>query len=98
MLRRLARVCSQYLQVTEVVGQIEREVLNARIHFIYFVPVQKNRGSSPSPEVPISVWAGDGADQGIRRESEPLHRLDIESVEAAQGFIASRCAAAVSCP
>jgi methyl-accepting chemotaxis protein len=34
-------VSTEYLPETELAGQIEREVLNARIHFIYFVTVQK---------------------------------------------------------
>ena len=38
---KLDVVSSQYLPVAETAGQIEREVLNARIHFIYFVTVQK---------------------------------------------------------
>ena len=37
----LDAVRSQYLPVSEVAVRIEREVLNARIHFIYFVTVQK---------------------------------------------------------
>jgi len=34
-------VPSQFLPETELAGQLEREILNARIHFIYFVTVQK---------------------------------------------------------
>jgi ABC-type transporter Mla subunit MlaD len=38
---RLKLVSAQYLPVTELATQVEREVLNARIHFIYFVTIQK---------------------------------------------------------
>jgi len=34
-------VSAEYLPETELATQIEREVLNARIHFIYFVTIQK---------------------------------------------------------
>jgi methyl-accepting chemotaxis protein len=39
--RDLDVISSSYLPVTELAGKVEREVLNARIHFIYFVTVQK---------------------------------------------------------
>src|SRR5450432_2805396 len=38
---RLKLVSAQYLPVTELAAQVEREVLNARIHFIYFITIQK---------------------------------------------------------
>jgi len=38
---KLNVVSAEYLPETELAGQIEREVLNARIHFIYFVTIQK---------------------------------------------------------
>jgi methyl-accepting chemotaxis protein len=38
---KLNVLSSSYLPVTELAGQVEREVLNARINFIYFVTVQK---------------------------------------------------------
>jgi len=38
---KLDLVSSQYLPVTELASQVEREFLNARIHFIYFVTIQK---------------------------------------------------------
>jgi len=34
-------VGSQYLLMNQAAGEVERELLNARIHFIYFVTVQK---------------------------------------------------------
>jgi len=38
---RLKLVSAQYLPVTELATHVEREVLNARIHFVYFVTIQK---------------------------------------------------------
>src|SRR5215467_13840491 len=38
---KLNVVSAEYLPETELAAQIEREVLNARIHFIYFVTIQK---------------------------------------------------------
>ena len=38
---KLDVVTAQYLPVADAAAQFEREVLNARIHFIYFVTVQK---------------------------------------------------------
>jgi methyl-accepting chemotaxis protein len=38
---RLNTVASQYLPETELAASVERELLNARIHFIYFVTIQK---------------------------------------------------------
>ena len=40
--RQLKLVSAEYLPETEVAAQIERDVLNARIHFIYFVTIQKD--------------------------------------------------------
>ncbi len=40
--RRLRLVSAEYLPETQVAAQIERDVLNARIHFIYFVTIQKD--------------------------------------------------------
>jgi methyl-accepting chemotaxis protein len=39
--RTLDVVSANYLPVTELASQVERELLNARINFIYFVTVQK---------------------------------------------------------
>jgi methyl-accepting chemotaxis protein len=38
---KLQPVSAEYLPETELASQVEREVLNARIHFIYFVTIQK---------------------------------------------------------
>jgi hypothetical protein len=38
---KLSLVSSEYLPEMELAAQVEREVLNARIHFVYFVTVQK---------------------------------------------------------
>ena len=38
---RLSLVSAQYLPLTELATRAEREVLNARIYFIYFVTIQK---------------------------------------------------------
>ncbi len=38
---KLQIISSEYLPQTALASQIEREVLNARIHFIYFVTIQK---------------------------------------------------------
>jgi hypothetical protein len=37
----LSRVSSEYLPENELASQVERGLLNARIHFIYFVTIQK---------------------------------------------------------
>jgi len=37
--RRLKLASVEYLPETQVAAQIERDVLNARIHFIYFVTI-----------------------------------------------------------
>jgi methyl-accepting chemotaxis protein len=39
---KLSLVSAEYLPETELATQIEREVLNARIYFIYFVTIQKD--------------------------------------------------------
>jgi methyl-accepting chemotaxis protein len=39
---RLNAVSGQFLPMTDLAIQVEREVLNARIHFIYFVTIQKD--------------------------------------------------------
>jgi methyl-accepting chemotaxis protein len=39
--RDVQAVSNDYVPVTELAGQVERELLNARIHFIYFVTIQK---------------------------------------------------------
>jgi len=41
---KLDVVASDFMAESDLAGRIEREVLNARIHFIYYVTVQK-RGS-----------------------------------------------------
>ena len=38
---KLALISSEYLPESKLAAQIERDVLNARIHFIYFVTIQK---------------------------------------------------------
>ena len=38
---KLEIMAAQYLPETELAAQVEREFLNARIHFIYFVTIQK---------------------------------------------------------
>ena len=38
---RLSRISSEYLPENELASQVERGLLNARIHFIYFVTIQK---------------------------------------------------------
>jgi methyl-accepting chemotaxis protein len=38
---KLDAVSAEYLPETQLATQVEREVLNARIHFIYFVTIQK---------------------------------------------------------
>ena len=38
---RLGLVAAEYLPEAELAASLERELLNARIHFIYFVTVQK---------------------------------------------------------
>ncbi len=40
---KLNVVTAEYLPESELAGNIERELLNARIHFIYFVTIQKER-------------------------------------------------------
>lgn len=39
--KKMELVASEYLPVTELANCVEGEVLNARIHFIYFVTIQK---------------------------------------------------------
>ena len=39
--RELNAVRSQYLPLTETASRFEEDILNARIHFIYFATVQK---------------------------------------------------------
>src|SRR5437868_2783425 len=39
---KLKFVSAEYLPETELAAQVERDVLNARIHFIYFVTIQKD--------------------------------------------------------
>jgi hypothetical protein len=43
---KLNIVSQEYLPENELAGKVERDLLNARIHFIYFVTVQKE-GSLP---------------------------------------------------
>ena len=39
--KQMDLIASEYLPVTELASRVEGEVLNARIHFIYFVTIQK---------------------------------------------------------
>jgi methyl-accepting chemotaxis protein len=66
---RLDIVCSQSLPVTEAAAGIEREVLNARIHFIYFVTVQKKS----------SLEKGWGRFHNAQKEFPKLQQLVAQS-------------------
>src|SRR5579862_4855165 len=70
--RRLYLVAAQYLPVTEQAASIERELLNARIQFIYFVTVQK----------PGSLEKGWERFRNAQRELPGL----ITAVEKSQAF------------
>jgi hypothetical protein len=85
---RLDVVCSQYLPVAELAGRIEREILNARIHFIYFVTVQKEgslekgwgrfrNAQAEFPKLQQLVARSDALSE-VRPEVEQLGR-DIDS-------------------
>jgi hypothetical protein len=89
---RLNLVSTEYLPETELATQIEREVLNARIHFIYFVTIQKEgslekgweRFRNAQQELPKlqQLVNGSEAFAGIRPEVEQLSR-DFNSYKPA---------------
>jgi methyl-accepting chemotaxis protein len=79
---KLNLVSAEYLPETELATQIEREVLNARIYFIYFVTIQKDgalekgweRFRKAQQELPKLQALVDGSDAfaGIRPEVQQL--------------------------
>ncbi len=81
---RLNLVSTKYLPETELATQIEREVLNARIHFIYFVTIQKEgslekgweRFRNAQQELPKLQQLVNGSDAfaDVRPEVEQLCR------------------------
>lgn len=68
-------ISAQYLPVSELAAQVEREVLNARIHFIYFITIQKQG----------SLDKGWDRFRSARKNLEQLDKLVAQSEALADG-------------
>jgi methyl-accepting chemotaxis protein len=90
--QRLSLVSSEYVPEIQLASEIERDALNARIHFIYFVTVQKpgsleqgwerfRRAEANIPKLQ-NVMERSAAFAELRREVEQL-RLDFNSYRPA---------------
>jgi uncharacterized phage infection (PIP) family protein YhgE len=87
---KLNRASLDHLPETELASQVEREVLNARIHFIYFVTIQKEgslekgwiRFRNAEQIIPKLQQKIDGSPAlaGLRPEVAQLHR-DFDSYQ-----------------
>lgn len=81
---RLGLISSKYLPETEMAAQIERDLLNARINFIYFVTIQKQgsleagweRFRSAQQQLPKlrELVAHSAVFAGIRPDADQLSR------------------------
>jgi len=87
---KLRTVCQEYLPENELASKVERDLLNARIHFIYYVTVQKE-GSLPKgwdrfhmaeKEIPQlrAVLAGSPTMAALRPEADQLQH-DFEAYQ-----------------
>jgi len=87
---KLNAVSAEYLPETQMATQIEREILNARIHFIYFVTIQKegaldkgrerfHNAQQQLPKLQALVNSSDSF-KGIRPDIDQLSR-DFDSYQ-----------------